>query len=190
MNRMVLGALAALLLVAVGIFWWQGRAETTLGLAPPNLGEDSAAPPEGLPSADVNGLRGPQPPEATDMTREQRRFDRFDRDRDGRITRAEILSPRAEAFRKLDTDHNNLLTFEEWAVKTSNRFKAADANGDGALTRPEFATTKPKPSQQPQCNCRPPRDAAPARRSAQPRNAAPKPPQADDSDGMGDEPTG
>ena len=27
MNRIVLGALAALLLVASGLFWWQGRAE-------------------------------------------------------------------------------------------------------------------------------------------------------------------
>ena len=57
------------------------------------------------------------------------------------------------AFRKLDTDHNNLLSFEEWAVMTSNRFKGADANGDGQLTRQEFATTKPKPAKHPACKC-------------------------------------
>jgi hypothetical protein len=62
------------------------------------------------------------------------------------------MSSRSDGFRKLDTDGNNLLTFEEWAVTTSDRFAGADANGDGRLTPAEFATTAPKPRASP-CNC-------------------------------------
>jgi hypothetical protein len=189
MNRIVLGAVSALLFAGAGLFWWQGRAETEHGAPPPQLA-GALAEPEGLPSADVSGLRGAAPPEASEATREQRRFDRLDRDRDSRVTRNEMLAPRAEAFRKLDADHNNLLTFEEWAVRTANRFKSADANGDGALNRPEFATTKPKRAAQPQCRCAPARPAAasPRRRPATSRPEAAPPPEAADDSAEGEEP--
>jgi EF hand len=154
MNRIVLGAVAALLLVSAGLFWWQGRAATEIGAPPPDpASEEEVAVPGALPSADVRGKRGPAPPEASEATREQRRFARLDRDIDGRITRNEMLSTRTAAFRKLDTDGNNLLTFEEWAVATGNRFKSADRNGDQWLTREEFATTKPKDAPKPKCRC-------------------------------------
>ena len=35
MNRILLGALAALLLASAGVFWWQGRAATERGAPPP-----------------------------------------------------------------------------------------------------------------------------------------------------------
>ena len=60
-----------------------------------------------------------------------------------------MLSSRTDAFKKLDKDGNNLLTFEEWAVATANRFDGADANGDRELTPSEFATTRPKPRKNP-----------------------------------------
>lgn len=141
------------------MFWWQGRAATERGAPPPSL-TTSALAPEGLPSASGAGLRGVSPPAATEATREQRRFDRVDRDRDGRVTRNEMLALRADAFRKLDADHNNLLSFEEWAVRSANRFSAADGNGDAALTRAEFATTRPKRAARPQCRCAPARVVA------------------------------
>lgn len=150
MNRVLLGGVIALVLVAVGLFWLQGRAEVERGAPPP---EPAAAEPSGLPSADVAGLRGPAPPEASELTREQQRFFRYDRNRDQRITRDEMLSTRTEAFRKLDKDGNNLLTFEEWAVTTAERFDKADANGDRELDQREFATTAPKPTSRPRCNC-------------------------------------
>lgn len=152
MNRMVLGAVLALVMVGVGLFWLQGRAEVEEGAPPP---EPMAAipPPDVLPSADVAGLRGPAPPESTELSREQRRFFRYDRDRDLRITRHEMLSSRTPAFRRLDTDGNNLLTFEEWAAATGERFDQADANGDRELDPPEFATTAPRPRATPRCNC-------------------------------------
>jgi hypothetical protein len=154
MNRILLGALSALLLVAVGLFWLQGRAETVTSIPPPDpaaLGRKPA--PDALPSADVANLHGPKPPEATKLTREQRRFARYDRNSDGRITRNEMMSTRTPQFRELDTDGNNLLTFEEWAISTGDRFKGADRNGDGWLSPEEFATTRPKEKPNPKCGC-------------------------------------
>jgi len=153
MNRIVTGAVAALVLASVGLFWWQGRAEVESGAPPPEPAAEERAANGPLPSADVRGLRGPMPPEASEATREQRRFGRLDRDMDGRITRNEMMSTRSRDFRRLDTDGNNLLTFEEWAVSTGNRFGAADRNGDLWLSRDEFATTKPKDQPKPQCRC-------------------------------------
>lgn len=150
MNRIVLGAFIGLLLVGIGLFWLQGRAEVEQGAPPP---APQAAAPSGLPSADVAGMRGPAPPEASGLTREQQRFFRYDRNRDQRITRDEMLSTRTDAFRKLDKDGNNLLTFEEWAVATADRFASADANGDRELDAREFASTAPPPAARPRCNC-------------------------------------
>src|SRR3546814_12256555 len=73
-------------------------------------------------SSDLVGAPPPMPPSAPQQTREERRFARYDRNRDDIITRTEMLSSRTKAFRKLDMDGNNLLSFEEWAVKTSDRF--------------------------------------------------------------------
>jgi hypothetical protein len=153
MNRIVLGALAALVLVGVGVFWWQGQAKVE-AQAPPSPGDLAGAPPDtSLPEADVEGLTGPEPPEASDFTREQRRFFRYDRNHDGKISRNEMLSTRTAGFRRLDTDHNNLLTFDEWAITTEDRFDQADANHDGMLTPREFTTTRQKRSSTSSCDC-------------------------------------
>lgn len=152
MNRLVLGAVIALVLVGIGLFWLQGRAQVEEG-APPPEPIASAADETELPVTDVSGLRGPPPPEATELTKEQQRFGRYDRDRDGRITRNEMLSTRTAAFRKLDRDGNNLLDFEEWAVSTVNRFEGADTNRNDELDPAEFATTRPKKTTRTRCRC-------------------------------------
>ena len=139
-----------LALLALGLFWLEGRAEVERG-APPPLPPTEA--PTGLPSADVSGLQGPAPPEQSELSREEQRFFRYDRNRDREISRDEMLSTRTDGFRKLDKDGNNLLTFEEWAVTTAQRFDAADANGNRELNQKEFATTAPKPTSPPRCNC-------------------------------------
>jgi hypothetical protein len=64
-----------------------------------------------------------------------------------------MLSSRTDGFRKLDTDGNNLLDFEEWAVATVTKFEGADADGDNQLTPGEFATTAPKPTKTRRCAC-------------------------------------
>jgi len=150
MNRVVLGALLALTLAGIGLFWLQGRAQVEQGAPPPVV---PTAPPTGLPSGDASGLQGPSLPQAGKLTREQERCGRYDRNRDGKITRDEMLSTRVDDFRKLDKDGNNLLTFEEWAVTTSDRFAGADANHDGWLSPAEFATTAPKRKPSPKCSC-------------------------------------
>lgn len=155
MNRTVLGAVGALLLAAAGLFWWQGRAAVeSAAPPPPTLAEiPRESDLEAIPTEDGAGLMGGDLPEANEATREERRFNRLDRNRDNLISRGEALQPRVAMFRKLDKDGNNLLSFEEWAVATSNRFKSGDANGDGSLTRAEFAKTKPKQAQRPACRC-------------------------------------
>lgn len=153
MRSFVLGAFLALALAGLGVFWWQGRAEVEQG-APPPMAQEPVANPTVLPSADVTDLQGPAPPEASELTREQRRFFRYDRNRDLRITRNEMLSTRTDAFRKLDKDGNNLLTFEEWAVATVGKFEGADVDGDNSLTQREFATTAPRAAKRkPACRC-------------------------------------
>ena len=156
MNRTVLAALAVLLLAAAGVFWFTGRDAAEAGAPPPDLlGEETGPPgdPDALPSASVAGMRGPTPPEASEMSREQRRFSRFDRNGDKLVSRNELLATRTAGFRKLDADGNNLLTFEEWAVTTANRFKGADRDGNLQLTPEEFRTTAPKPAAKPACKC-------------------------------------
>ena len=153
LDRLVLGTVLGLALAGVGIFWWQGRAQVEEA-APPPLPEPTETTAEDeLPQADPADLTGPAPPQATELTREQRRFFRYDRNRDLKITRNEMLSTRTKAFRKLDRDGNNLLTFEEWAVTTVDKFEGADADGDRTLTQAEFATTAPKRKKKPRCAC-------------------------------------
>ncbi len=156
MNRFVAGVVACLLLVTGGLFWWQIRAENADPVVKPmQITAESDQVEEELPVGDENavGAALPMPPEASKKDREAKRFDRYDRNRDGIITRTEMLSSRAKAFRKLDTDGNNLLSFEEWAVATSDKFAGADNNKDGKLSRTEFATTAPKPAARPKCKC-------------------------------------
>lgn len=156
MGRFLAGAVTAALLLLAGWLLWRGAAESDVATvaalpAPP--------PPRALdlpmPAADAptRGAPPPEVPEAPSATREERRFNRYDRNRDERITRIEMLSTRTNAFRKLDRDGNNLLTFEEWAAATSGRFAGADANRDGWLTRGEFTTTAPKRGDKPDCRC-------------------------------------
>ena len=162
MNRIALGAVSALLLASAGVFWWQGRAETEHGVPPPDLSA-SAAPdmPIVLPSAGAHGRGAALPGGAkAKQSAEDKRFARYDRNKDGQISRPEMLSTRVKAFQKLDTNHDNLLSFEEWAVKTSDRFADMDANHDGVVTRAEFdayTAAHAKPKKKPGCSCAPER---------------------------------
>lgn len=122
------------------------------GAPPPLALPDKSAEPE-IPVADITDLTGPAPPEATELTREQRRFFRYDQNRDRIISRNEMLSSRTSAFRELDKDGNNLLSFEEWAVATADRFDMADSNRNRELTPAEFATSAPKKKAKPTCRC-------------------------------------
>ena len=91
MKGLVVGSTASLALVGLGLFWWQGRAQVEEGAPPPMVVESEAPLPE-VPPVDPGEAIGPAPPEATELTREQRRFFRYDRNRDWRINRTEMLS--------------------------------------------------------------------------------------------------
>jgi len=154
MRQAILGVFVGLILAGVGLFWWQGHAQVELYAPPPPEPLETIAMPNELPQIDPGDLVGPAPPEASELTREERRFFRYDRNRDRIITRNEMLSSRSDGFRKLDVDGNNLLTFEEWAVTTAERFAEMDEDANERLTPAEFATSAPKPrKKKPSCRC-------------------------------------
>jgi hypothetical protein len=141
--RFLAGAVASFLMLTGAFLLWQGHAEDT-----------------GLPSApskqQTESLILQKPataPEASEKTREEKRFDRSDRNNDGKIVLAELLEPRKKAFAKLDKNGDGKLSFEEWAHTTIDKFNGADADRNGQLTRAEFATTAPKPHPKPRCGC-------------------------------------
>ncbi|MFK7842485.1 MAG: hypothetical protein AB8B54_09495 [Sphingorhabdus sp.] len=155
MKKFAAGAAGMMLMLTAGLFIWIGAQgqDVPIPEAPP---PPKQAPLETLPEADSDaetvGLAPPTPPKAYKASREEMRFNRYDRDRDEVITRLEMMSSRTDSFRKLDKDGNNLLSFEEWAVATSDRFAGADRDGNLQLTRTEFRTTRPKRST-PRCKC-------------------------------------
>ena len=145
MARWIGGIAAVLLLITGTVLALQGRAE-----------EPSLPPaPQPRQAAVMPGQLSPTPaaPEADPKDKEQKRFDRADRNEDGRITLAELVEPRRKAFAKLDSNQDGRLSFDEWAVKTIDKFESADADGNKALTRTEYATTAPKPRKKPACAC-------------------------------------
>jgi hypothetical protein len=126
------------------------------------------APAAALPPAPVSAQAGEQDasalpdnvPEASPRTREEKRFGRYDKDRDGAITRDEYMAPRRKAYAKLDVNRDGVLQFDEWAGKTNAKFAGADKDKSGSMTAAEFATTAVK------------RKARPARAPCPPTAAA------------------
>jgi hypothetical protein len=156
MWRYLAGAVAALLMVAAGVQIYKARARPDATL--PAHASPLAAPPAEQAAAT------PLPdsvPEASDRTREEKRFDRYDKDRGGEVTRDEYLAARHKAFAKLDTNGDGRLSFEEWAIKAETKFATADRDHSGAMNRVEFATTavKRKPARRTGC---PPTASRPA----------------------------
>ena len=151
MWRYLVGMAAGVLLVAGGLLVWQNTAVATHGvpLLPARLAAAIA------PGDDVV----PEPPQASEKTREQKRFSRYDHDKDGKVSRDEFLAARRRAFAKLDVNNDGRLSFDEYAVKGEKRFADADGDHDGALAAGEFATTRPVRKAKPNPRCPP----APAR---------------------------
>ena len=140
-----LAALTSCLLLIIGaVLLWQGRVDKAEALPMPPPPSNASSLPGSLP----------EPPEATQKSREQKRFARGDKDDDGRITAAELFAPRRKAFAKLDSNGNGSLSFEEWADKTIDKFQGADKDRSGWLTPAEYATTAPPPpKKKARCSC-------------------------------------
>ncbi len=61
----------------------------------------------------------------------------------------EIFPPRRKAFAKLDKNGIGSLSFDEWAVKTLDKFNGANGDHSGWLSAAEYATTAlPPPKEQ------------------------------------------
>lgn len=152
MARIAAG-IAAVLFIAAGIFM---LTRTSASADEPRL-EDTPPPPvmtadapRELPVIPELG----EPPKADPVSKEEKRFNRVDRDGDEIISLSEIVQPRRKRFANLDLDGDGVLRFEEWAIATIDKFEGADADGNGQLTRAEYATTAPKPrKKKPACSC-------------------------------------
>ena len=145
MWRYFAGAAASLLLVTGIFFIFQSRAQDKAAIPP-------APQPRPAPMLSAEPARL-SAPEASPKSREEKRFSRADKDKNGRIEREELLSPRRKAFAKLDSNSNGTLSFEEWAVKTVDKFRGADRDRSGWLTPAEYATTAPPPPKKKRCAC-------------------------------------
>jgi hypothetical protein len=143
--RFLAGAAACFLLLTGAFLFWQSRAaqSSTLPEAPPARMARPSLVAQQLPAA----------PEATPKSREQKRFSRADKDKNGRIQREELLAARRKAFAKLDSNGNGALSFDEWAAKTIGKFDGADKDRSGWLTPAEYATTAPPPPKKKSCAC-------------------------------------
>src|SRR5690349_8389025 len=138
MARFLAGAAACFLLLTGAFLFWQPSAAEN-----PALPDAPAARAPGASLFDASQQL--QAPESSQKSREEKRFSRADKNKDGKIQEEEILGARRKAFAKLDTNGNGALSFDEWAAKTIGKFQGADSDRNGWLTPAEYATTAPPP---------------------------------------------
>src|SRR5215213_5917448 len=102
MARFFAGAAACFLLLTGAFLLWQSRAQQ--GPRLPEAPQARSASPS-MARADLRA------PEATAKSREERRFSRADKNKDGKIAADEIFTSRRKAFAKLDANANGALSF-------------------------------------------------------------------------------
>lgn len=146
------GAASMLVLIGAGFFLVREMAVSQVPLpeAPLSVaGEEQARAPRKAPVAD-------------EATKEEKRFNRTDKDKNGAVAKAEFLFTRQRAFAKLDTNGDGAISFDEYAAKTSAKFAKADGDKSGALDRREFATTRVVRKAKPKVDCPPEKAPQPA----------------------------
>ena len=145
MLRFLAGVACCFLLMTGAFLIWQSRAEQAPGLpaAPTSAGSSWFGSSEPLKA-----------PEADPKTREQKRFSRYDKNKDGKVEADEYLAARRRNFDKLDLDRNGALSFQEYAAKGIDKFNSAGGR-KGWLSEAEFATTAPPQAKhRTGCSCR------------------------------------
>lgn len=149
MGRFAAGVVSALLLCLGGFFLWRSVADkpAMLAVAP--------APPPPASEAPLSAADLAPPPRADEKTKEERRFARYDKDRDAAVSQDEFLAGRRKGFAKLDRNGDGRLSFEEYAVKGVERFAAADRDRNRQLNAAEFATTRVVRKAKPKPRCAP-----------------------------------
>jgi hypothetical protein len=144
MLRFLAGAAACFLLMTGAFLIWQSRAAE--GPSLPN------APSPRAFSASMVSDGSLQAPEASAKSREEKRFSRYDHNKDGKVEADEYLAARHRDFDKLDSDHNGALSFQEYAVKGIEKFNAAGGK-KGWLSATEFVATAPPAPKHKTCSC-------------------------------------
>ena len=160
MWRFLAGIGSAVLLMTAGLLIWQARADKPSPIPSAPQAQAAADAPMGV--ADLV-----PPPAATERTKEQKRFSRYDKDKNGAVAQSEYLAARRKNFDKLDLDHDGKLSFNEYAAKAVVKFAAADRDRNGALNATEFATTRVFRKAKPRVKC------APSLRAPSPAEEAP-----------------
>ena len=144
MARFLAGAAACFLLLTGAFLLWQSRAADN-----PSLPK-APAPRSARPF--MTTAQPLQAPEASPKSREEKRFSRYDKNKDGKVQAGEYLAARRKNFDKLDADHNGALSFQEYAVKGIEKFVAAGGR-KGWLSPAEFVATAPPPPKHKSCSC-------------------------------------
>jgi hypothetical protein len=152
MWRFLAGAAAAFLLMTGAFLLWQSHAAHS-GAVEGGKQAVSTGSSSWFGAASDQPLRAP---EASERTREQKRFSRYDKNKDGKVQLDEYLAARRRNFDKLDTNHDGRLSFEEYAAKAIDKFDGAGGR-KGWLTEAEFATTAAvRKAGSRRCSCRTP----------------------------------
>src|SRR5437870_12382569 len=145
MWRFLAGAAACFLLLTGAFLLWQSRAQ--------GPGLPAAPSPRSAGAPFMTAGQPLEAPEATTKSREEKRFSRADKNKDGKIETDEYFAARRKNFDKLDLDHNGSLSFQEYAAKGIEKFQGADRDRSGWLTAAEFAATAPPPPKRRTCSC-------------------------------------
>ncbi len=154
MLRLAGGVVSVFLLLTAGLFMWRAQAGSAAPIALATAARAADAP---FGIADLAG-----PPTASERTREEKRFARYDKDRNGAVARDEYLAGRQKTFARLDVNGDGRLSLDEYAAKAVTKFAAADGDKTGSLNAAEFATTRVVRKTRPKPKCLPaPRAPAP-----------------------------
>jgi EF hand domain-containing protein len=146
--RFLAGVASCFLLMTGAFLLWQSHAAQAPGLPDAPAARTSS-------SSWFGGGEPLKAPESDQKTREEKRFSRYDKNRDGKVEADEYLAARHRNFDKLDVDHNGALSFPEYAAKGIEKFDAAGGR-KGWLSPAEFVATAPPPPRHKTCSCRAP----------------------------------
>ena len=151
MLRFLAGASSCFLLLTGAFLIWQSRADVRPGLP-------AAPTPRAYSASMLTSGQALQAPEASPQSREEKRFSRYDKNKDGKVEADEYLAARRRNFDKLDLDHNGQLSFQEYAIKGIQKFQAAGGS-KGWLSPAEFVATALPPAKRKTCSCGRPQPA-------------------------------
>jgi hypothetical protein len=161
MWRYLAGAASALMLMTAGFFLMRSMAEPPGPIPEAPVATSNAATAEDPLASPMRFASKGTPPTATEFSKEEKRFNRYDKDKNGAVAKEEYFLSRRKAYAKLDVNGDGVLSFDEYAVKTLTKFAKADGDKSGGLNRGEFSTTRVIHKEKPKLKCPPQRQETP-----------------------------